>query len=195
MLRQFIFVAALLYCCGNAVADDWPSSGRDNSRNSVSPELNPPTTWEVSDRPSENVKWISRFSSPTYGSPVVTKGKVWIITSTALEKHSQRGSVLKCLAEEDGRVLYEKFLAPMPGDAALTQTLSDQFAPTVVSTPFAEDDLLWYFTNQYEVVCLDVEDVGPSQGEPKTLWRMDLKPYIAPEQASILIHMPTLGPS
>ena len=44
-------------------ADDWPMLGRDSTRNSVSPEKNPPLDWDV--KTGRNIKWRS-FRGPFF---------------------------------------------------------------------------------------------------------------------------------
>ena len=69
-------------------ADDWPMLGRDGSRNSVSPEKNPPTVWSVEQRDKDRlnpaasgVRWSMPLGSETYSSPVIAGGFVWIGTN------------------------------------------------------------------------------------------------------------------
>lgn len=83
-------------------AEDWPMQGRDNNRNGVSTETNPPTFWTVVDttdkerrllprnRMSGNIKWSVQLGSQTGGDPVVANGLVWIGTNnTPLDDFSQ----------------------------------------------------------------------------------------------------------
>ena len=64
------------------LATDWPMFGRDQTRNAVSPEKNPPWFWNLEVDPQgqpvpgrgQNIKWVARlgnlsFSAPVFGSP------------------------------------------------------------------------------------------------------------------------------
>ena len=42
-----LLIGFWLFVTVQTLADDWPMLGRDGSRNSVSPEQNPPTVWSV----------------------------------------------------------------------------------------------------------------------------------------------------
>ena len=103
------------------IAADWPMFGRDNTRNAVSTEKNPPTFWRVVDTTdikrvllprdqfSRNIKWTAQLGSNTAGDPVVANGHVWIGTNNSpLDKLKERqdASVLMCFRETDGKLLY-----------------------------------------------------------------------------------------
>lgn len=77
-----------------AIGDDWPMYGRDVTHNTVSPETNPPTRWEIGDferktnewkrESSRNVKWAARLGTSTFGDPVIAGGLVWVGTNNWL---------------------------------------------------------------------------------------------------------------
>src|SRR6185436_19534280 len=72
------FVAAALFRCPVA-AEDWPSLGRDATRNPVSPEKDPPTDWQIEKRdeqkrivvPGRNIRWSAPLGLQCFGTPVV----------------------------------------------------------------------------------------------------------------------------
>ena len=66
--------------------------GRDQTRNAVSPEKNPPASWMVEVNPQgaplpgrgKNVKWIARLGNLSFSAPVVANGYVWIGTNSKI---------------------------------------------------------------------------------------------------------------
>jgi len=157
-------------------ADDWPMLGRDGSRNSVSPEKNPPIVWSVEqldkDRPiraARGVRWSMPLGSETYSSPVVAGGFVWIGTNDDRKPLSapRPNSVLKCFRVTDGDQVYE-YNSPWLGtrnyDAGWTG---------LGSSPLVEGDRLWFTTNRSEVLCLDIGPLSRGEGMPRELWKLD----------------------
>src|SRR5688572_15611634 len=84
-LRSFCLIAFL---SNTAFATDWPTLGRDQTRNPVSPEHDPPIDWDIGkfdrqarqwvDGTSRNIKWTAEVGSAAFGTPVVADGLVWI---------------------------------------------------------------------------------------------------------------------
>ena len=157
-------------------ADDWPMLGRDGSRNSVSPEKNPPTVWSVEQpdkgrliRAARGVRWSTPLGSETYSSPVVAGGFVWIGTNDNKKSlsGSMPNSVLKCFRASDGAQVYE-YNSPWLGtrnyDAGWTG---------LGSSPLVEGDRLWITTNRSEVLCLDIGPLSLGEGMPRELWKLD----------------------
>lgn len=186
MMRQLssrLIAAATVLCISSmqrepATAADWPMLGRDGTRNSVSPERNPPTNWDIGkpigDNPgqrvagtSKNIKWSARLGSQTHSTPVVSSGFVWIGTSKS-QKGSSNDSVLKCFRESDGKEVYE-YLSPQRGTRH-----QDPGWTGLGSSPLIEGDRLWITTNRSEVVCLDIGPLFRIEGPPRERWKLDL---------------------
>jgi outer membrane protein assembly factor BamB len=162
-----------------SLAEDWPMWGRDQTRNMVSPEKNPPTDWqvEVKDRqgkivkPGHNIKWSAALGTRVSNAPVVANGLVWVGTNNGQPrdaKSNQDASVLMCFRESDGRFLWQ-FVSPR-----LDKINQDAFQGSMGS-PAIMDDRLWLITNRWETVCFDLGPVRRGQGEPKELWRVDFR--------------------
>ncbi len=163
-------------------ADDWPMLGRDHTRNGVSTEVNPPTYWRVVDttdkeqrllsreRMSGNIKWFVPLGSDTGGEPVVANGLVWIGTNaTPLNELRQPDkAVLMCVRETDGEIIYKYESDRMP-----LRIYDPPYGP-MASTPLIEGDLLWFMTNRYSIVCLDVGPLQRGEGNPHEVWKKDM---------------------
>jgi outer membrane protein assembly factor BamB len=164
-----------------ASADDWPSLGRDRSRNSVSPERNPPLSWQVKKgsiqaanakietktEEDRNIRWSADFHGRAYGSPIVSQGLVWIGTSY-WEDDKKPGGMLRCFRESDRATVYERCSDPLP------LRVHDSGWTGIGGSPLVEGDHLWYVTNRWEVVCLDIGPLLRSVGPPKERWIVDM---------------------
>ena len=81
-LLLFLGISLLARGVPNTEATDWPMLGRDETRNSVSPEMDPPIEWDIGNfdpktgrwtpGPTKNTKWVAKLGSITCGDPVVT---------------------------------------------------------------------------------------------------------------------------
>lgn len=153
--------------------------GRDQTRNAVSPEKNPPTDWQIEERndkgvlvkPARNIKWQAQLGSVSLGGPVIADGLVWVGTNNGAPrdpKFKNDASVLMCFRESDGQFLYQ-YVSPR-----LATGLVNDWPGTSMSTPLVERDRLWVVTNRCEVLCLDIGPLRRRQGEPRTLWKMDM---------------------
>ena len=103
----------------------------------------------------ENIKWVSKLGSYTYGTPVVAGGQVYVGTNNAgnlcLGIKGDKG-VLVCLDEKTGKFLWQATHDKLPSG---TQDWPEQgiaSAPLVVA-----GDRLYYVSNRCELVCADVK--------------------------------------
>jgi outer membrane protein assembly factor BamB/tRNA A58 N-methylase Trm61 len=157
---------------------DWPMLGRDATRNSVSPEKNPPLDWDVGefDRVEDkwvgarNVKWTAQLGSQTNGTPVVADGLVWIGTNNRQPPFEEKdiAGVLMCFRESDGELLYE-YVSPR-----LPNRVNDNGWGGISCSPLIEGDRMWFTTNRCETVCLDIGPLKNGEGKPKVLWECDM---------------------
>ena len=157
--------------------------GRDRTRNAASVEKNPPIWWQVEAsedgkivRPKKNIKWstsigtgLSYFHS--YADPVVVDGMVWIGTNANVKKDGEDKPfyALRCFDEKNGK-LRSTYLCPQ-----YPQLGHERFLHTLQSSPMVEGDRLWLYTNRMDVVCLDIADVRKGKGEPREIWKRDLR--------------------
>ncbi len=163
--------AVLLFCVSflptELSASDWPMLGRDRTHNAVSFEANAPISWQVERqqngktvRPAQNVKWTADLGPQTYGEIVVSDGLVWIGT---VEHRAGKdgGGALVCLREEDGKELF-RYVAPRRKEGRVL----DWPYSSIANAPLIEGDRLWFTTNRWDVVCLDIGPLLASQDKP-----------------------------
>lgn len=150
-------------------AEDWPMWGRTADRIMISPEKNPPTTWDVEEK--TNVKWEGQLGSQSYGNTVVAGGLVFVGTNNEAKrdpKYAADGGVLMVFRESDGKFLWQRYY-----DKLKAGRVNDWPYQGICSTVMAEGDYIWYCTNRCEVVCLDVSPLRKG-GEPKEVWVVDM---------------------
>ncbi len=154
----------LAACTGIATADDWPCWGRTSERNSSCAETNLPThvvpgkyigaSDEIDPTTTENVRWIARLGSQTYGNPTVADGRVYVGTNNDAPRNTSRigdRSCVYCFDEKTGGFLWE-LSVPKLG----TGQVSDWDHVGICSSPAVEGDRVYLVTNRCEVICLDV---------------------------------------
>src|SRR6184192_1187988 len=145
--------AILLHAC--AAGDDWPMFGRDASHNAVSPESNPPTSWNVGefDRKTgawlrdkaRNIKWQAPLGTGTFGDPVVAGGLVWVGTNNgySADKDFVDASVLACFRESDGQPLFRYVSPRLPHGR-----VHDWPFAAMACSPLIDGDRMWLATNR-----------------------------------------------
>ena len=169
-------VALLLLGPSTLSADDWPMLGGKPDRNQVSPEKGLPTTWNA-DKETKNIKWMVDLGKVTYGTPVISHGRVFIGTNNDQPRDpSVKGDkgILMCFSEADGKFLWQAVHDKLPtGDAEDFSSIGIASSPCVVS------DRLYYVSNRAELVCRAVED-------GKLVWSLDLRKElrVSPNQGS-----------
>ncbi|MEK6237827.1 MAG: PQQ-like beta-propeller repeat protein, partial [Planctomycetales bacterium] len=158
--------------------EDWRMYGRDATRNPVSPERGAPIDWDVES--GRNIKWSAPLGTMTLGDPVVADGMIWVGTSR--EEKTGDFSVLKCFRESDGELLYE-YASPRHPDRHV-----DIPGGSMPSAPVLEDDRIWFVTNRWEVVCLDIGPLNRRTGLPKEVWKFDLI-----DELGVYVRVPIMG--
>jgi outer membrane protein assembly factor BamB len=141
------------------------------SRNMVnSIDKNIPAEWGVQVGATKNVKWAVKIGTGRTGylPPAISGGKVFIATNnTAPSDPKVKGSkaILKCLRESDGQFLWQIVHDPPPPEISGgpgTSAVEDG----LLSTPFVEENRLYYVAPAGEVVCADTDG--------KIIWRYDM---------------------
>jgi outer membrane protein assembly factor BamB len=185
--RINLSVAVLIGMASFAVAahaEDWPMWGRDGTRNMVSSEKKPPTSWQVESRdrhgkvvqPARNIKWLAKLGSVSMGTPVVAGGLVWVGTNNYYPRDPGRkedASVLMCFRESDGKFLWQYVSPRIKGPG--TFGYEDWASASMGSSPCIEGDRLWLITNRCEALCLDIGPLRRGEGEPKEVWKVDMR--------------------
>jgi outer membrane protein assembly factor BamB len=161
---------------------DWADCGVENDAG----EVDLPST--------KNVKWVARLGRLTTGSPVVSRGRVFIGTTWDDGKEA----CFLCLDEKTGRRL-GAFICPRPPRDNLERW-------AISSTPTVDGDRLYFVSPYQEVLCIDLKALldQPQPTKPdKTLveqislrsilWRYDLFEklkayYHHTASSSVLVH-------
>lgn len=168
----------------SAASADWPTWGRDATRNAVSPEAGAPLDFEfpvpaADGRPAKagrGVAWAAELGSRTIGTPVVAGGLVWIGTNTrppadeSIPAKAWDAGVLRCFRETTGEFVWCRRSPRLKEGYP-----QDLWGGALGSAPLVEGDRLWYVTNRCEVVCLDIAPLTAGKGEPREVWALDMR--------------------
>jgi outer membrane protein assembly factor BamB len=170
--RSRLRLLAVVVLLANARADDWPMMGGRPERTHVSKETGLPTAWDGGPAQT-NIKWTADLGDVTYGSPVISGGRVFIGTNNDDPAVKQKRGVLKCFSEKDGRLLW-RVVHEKLADAG-----QDDSAIGICSTPCVADGRVYYVSNRGTLVCLKAEDGA-------AVWTLDLVGSlgVSPNQAS-----------
>ena len=164
----------------SAWAQDWPTWGRDNSRNMVSDAKNVPDDFDPGKnaegseerdmKTTRGVKWVVKLGSQSYGNAVVGGGRVLVGTNNESPRDPQhkgdRGIVM-CFDEQTGKFLWQ-LVVPKLGSGKV----SDWEFLGICSSPTIDGDRAYVVTNRCEVLCLDMKGMangndGPFKEEDK----------------------------
>lgn len=188
-------LVALTANINTATAADWPQWGGSPARNNTPEGKNIPVEWDVGqfepksgrwlDKSANNIRWVARLGSTTYGTPVVADGKVFCATNNGagwLKRYPSQVDLgcLLCFAQRDGHFLWQ-----LSCEKLAAGRLLDYPDQGICCAPLVDDRRLWIVTNRCEVVCLDTEGAqGGKTGlasepnadgnEAKTLWTFDM---------------------
>ena len=158
-------------------------------RNNVFTAPVAPESWDV--KTGKNVLWSAKLGSQTYGSPVVSGGRVFVGTNNAggyvdrLPPTTDLGCLLAFDAAS-GQFLWQYSAEKLP-----TGRVNDWPQHGIPSSPYVNGDRLWIVNNRSEVVCLDTsgfyddQDDGPIKdatttgeqlikNEADMVWSLDL---------------------
>ncbi|MCC9606647.1 PQQ-binding-like beta-propeller repeat protein [Blastopirellula sp. JC732] len=146
---------------------DWPMWGGTSLRNNVPVATGIPTDWNIGrfDRKTgewdsskaENIQWVAKLGSQSYGNPVVASGKVFVGTNNSSGLLPRYPSdvdlgVLVCYDEKTGEFLWQHSSEKLP-----TGRVHDWPLQGICCAPYVEGNRLWFVTSRGEVRCLDVE--------------------------------------
>lgn len=160
---------------------DWPQWGGSSIRNNVPEATNIPTDWNVGefDRKTgahiaddaENIKWVVRLGSQTYGNPVVSGGQLYVGTNNGGAYLSRYPAdvdlgVMLCFSEETGEFLWQHSCEKL-----ITGRVHDWPLQGICSSAYVEGDRVYFVTSRGEVVCDDTAGFrdGEDDGAPAGL--------------------------
>ncbi len=188
--------ALLLATTLPVAAADWPQWNGGPTRNAVSPEKNPPTDFQIpvtTDgkvvKAARGVVWTAKLGSRTVIPPVVADGLIWVGTNARspdddkIPAKDWDGGVLLCFRETDGKLLWKQ-RTPRLG----TSYTEDFPQAALGSAPLVEGDRLWFTNNRCEVVCLDIALLKTGKGEPREVWKLDMR-----KQLGVFQHLPLMA--
>ncbi|OYV96121.1 MAG: serine/threonine protein kinase [Planctomycetia bacterium 21-64-5] len=176
---------------------EWNQWGGSPIRNNTPVASNIPTEWNVGEFDSQtgewqrdsaqNIKWVARLGSQSYGNPVIADGKVFVGTNNGaayLERYPASVDLgcLLCFSEDDGHFLWQHSSEKLP-----TGRVHDWPQQGICCAPLVEGQRLWFVTSRGEVACLDTEGFqddendGPFKGEANenkdeadVVWYLDM---------------------
>lgn len=176
---------------------EWNQWAGSPIRNNTPVGTNIPTEWSVGEidnqtgewqrESAQNIKWVARLGSQSYGNPVIADGKVFVGTNNGaayLERYPASVDLgcLLCFSEADGQFLWQHSSEKLP-----TGRVHDWPQQGICCAPLVEGKRLWFVTSRGEVACLDTEGFrdgennGPFKGEPNeneneadVVWYLDM---------------------
>ena len=123
---------------------------------------------------TQNIKWVAKLGSQSYGNVTVGEGKVLIGTNNESirdpQKQGDRGVVM-CFEEKSGEFAWQ-LIIPKLGAGKV----SDWEYIGVCSSPAIENGLAYVVTNRCEVLCLDLDGLADGNDGPYK----DEESYIRP---------------
>lgn len=161
---------------------EWNQWGGSPQRNNTPSGTGIPSEWSIGTidyrtgqwepTGAENINWVARLGSQSYGNPVVADGKVFVGTNNSggwLERYPADVDlgVLLCFDAESGEFLWQSSSEKLP-----TGRVHDWPMQGICDAPLVEGQRLWFVTSRGEVQCLDTEGFrdgennGPYQDEP-----------------------------
>lgn len=168
------FLAALAAPLAAQKKGDWPQWGRNYSRNMVSDQRDLPDNWvagkfigtsdEIDFKTTQNIKWIAKLGSQSYGNPTVADGRVYVGTNNDSPRDARfKGdrSCVYCFDEKTGELVWQLNI-PKLG----TGKVSDWEFLGVCSSPAIEGDRIYLATNRCEIMCLDVHGMANGNDGP-----------------------------
>jgi outer membrane protein assembly factor BamB len=189
---------------GSASAE-WNQWGGSPARNNTPEGENIPTQWQVGEfdhrtgewdsSEAQNIKWVAKLGSQTYGNPVVADGKVFVGTNNSggwLKRYPADVDlgVLLAFDVKDGKFLWQHSSEKLP-----TGRVHDWPLQGICSTALVEADRLWFITSRGEVCCLDTngfrddendgthkEEEVVAEDEADVVWVFDMMKELGVEQ-------------
>jgi outer membrane protein assembly factor BamB len=169
---------ALLLTPAPGPAADWPQWGGRGQRNMVSDETGLPDRFSrglrereggIDPKSAQNVKWVVKLGSATYGNPTVAGGRVYVGTddmSLAGDERLKRtrGGLVQCFDEATGKLLW-RLAVPLRTKVPSGLLYSHQHLG-VCSSPTVDGDRVYVVTCAAEVVCLDADGLADGNDGP-----------------------------
>lgn len=194
MNKTLAFTAALVLGGLTLPAQDWPQwGGPTPGRNMYSPAKGLPDrftagkfksgTEDVDPKTTQNVKWVVKLGSQSYGNTTVANGKVFVGTNNEPPRdprHAGDRSVLMCFDEKTGELLWQLLVPKLKSGK-----VNDWESLGLLSSPTIEGDRVYVVTSRCEVLCLDINGMangndGPYKDEANYFVQDTGKPPVEP---------------
>ncbi len=177
-----LVAAALIVSLGwscSLRAQDWPEWGGTPSRNMYSTVKGLPDhfskgkTGEIKFKPSsdevdrssaENLKWVAKLGSQSYGNVTVAGGRVFIGTNNEPPRDPRSPtdrSILLCLDEKTGEFLWQLVIPKLASGK-----VNDWESLGLLSSPTIEGDRVYIVSSRCEALCLDVNGMANGNDGP-----------------------------
>ena len=127
-------------------------------------------TEEVDRSSAENLKWVAKIGSQSYGNVTVAGGRVFIGTNNEPPRdprHPGDRSILLCFDEKTGEFLWQLVIPKLASGK-----VNDWESLGLLSSPTIEGDRVFIVSSRCEALCLDVNGMangndGPFKDEAK----------------------------
>ncbi len=176
MRRISTIALALLCAASTAQAKDWPVWGGTGARNMTSSERGLPAhvssgtfvagSDAIDVSKAENVRWVAKLGSQSYGNVTVANGRVFLGTNNAVARDPKlKGdySVVMALDEGTGKLLWQLGVPKLGAGK-----VSDWEFLGICSSPAVDGKVAYVVTNRSEVVALDVRGQANGNQGPFT---------------------------
>ncbi len=187
---------ATVATAADARSQDWTQWGGSPARNNAPDVKNLPESWDIGEfdengewkkGTGENIKWVARVGSQTYGNPVIAGGQVYVGTNNGAGYIARYPADvdLGCLLafrESDGEFLWQH-----SSEKLATGRVHDWPLQGICCSPLVEGDRLWFVTSRGEVACLDTQgfydgendgsyksEVSEDKHEADVIWMYDM---------------------
>jgi outer membrane protein assembly factor BamB len=111
------------------------------------------TSDEVDRANVENLRWVAKLGSQSYGNVTVANGRVFIGTNNENPRdprHVGDRSILLCFDEKTGDLLWQLVVPKLASGK-----VNDWESLGLLSSPTSEGDRVYVVTSRCEVLCLD----------------------------------------
>jgi outer membrane protein assembly factor BamB len=183
---------------GKIVAGEWGQWGGNSYRNNVPIGKNIPVEWAIGDfdrktgdwdnSDAENILWVAKLGSQSYGNPVVAGGRVFIGTNNGaanLKRYSDKVDLgcLVCINEADGSFLWQH-----SSEKLSTGRVHDWPLQGICCAPLVEGENVYFVSSRGHVICADINGYhdGKDNGIPASWGRLfDLPKNDDPEMDQV----------
>jgi hypothetical protein len=121
---------------------------------------------EIDRSNTENLKWVAKLGSQSYGNVTVAKGRVFIGTNNENPRdprHVGDRSILMCFDEKTGELLWQLVVPKLASGK-----VNDWESLGLLSSPSIEGDRVYVVSSRCEVLCLDAKGMANGNDGPFT---------------------------